>query len=232
MEIISGDNGMIEVEVGSAWYEVACFESFAYTFSNEIIGKTDVNAGLSRKKRVRISDSSLSVSGAMTIMSSASSLSTFYFLQEGIRRSELTLRLSYLDQGGNLKMITSNFLIESIELTNAIGEIDGYDIEFTGTGEPTISDTESPSESPACFEATSDWWLPANGTTSFSGAGHLGRSFAGKTLVEVIRENGAPLKFTSGTPGDGEYSFNGTTIGVWTSNPFNGSESVFVMWNE
>jgi hypothetical protein len=228
MNVVQGDNGVISVKVDDVYLPVGCFESFAYTFKNEIIAKTDVNAGLFRKKRARISDGSLSVSGAMTL-TSVGSVSPFYFLQEGIRRSELDIKLSWTDDGGVSRYLSGLFIVESCELSNTVGDIDSFDIEFQGTGELTVSEEESPSEI-VCYNSDSDWWQPSAAATSFSGAGHLGKSFAGKTVLVVIREAGRPLVYTSATPGDGEYSYDGTTIRIWASSPFDGAERVFVLW--
>lgn len=222
---------LCDIDGTENYFTVGCAESISFEFENELIGKTDVNAGLFRKKRVRISSFRGEVQGLLTLVNTTNGLSAFYFLQEGVRRSEQILRFLFTDEAGVSRVIDGTFLIQTVDITAQWNDWAESDIKFEGTGNLTIGDLPSP-PAPTCDEAFSDWWQPSASATSFSGAGNEGKSFAGSTIIEVVRESGPPLNFTSGTPGEREYSFDGTTIGIWASNPFNGTERVFVIWQQ
>lgn len=230
--IVAAKDVTVLVDVDGDMIAVGCATSIELEFTNEIIGKTDVNAGLFRKKRVRISDFTGSVTGLITLFNTVSNVSAFHFLQEAVRRSELTMQFLFTDEDGNVKTITGVFLVQSERLSGgAESDFAEFDLQLEGTGGFEIADLPSPSDV-ECFETFSDWWQPTAAATSFSGAGQNGRSFAGATIIEVVREIAPPMVFTAGTPGDGTYGYDGTTITVWASNPFSGSEKVFVIWQQ
>lgn len=231
-EIVEGKDVVVMVMVEDVPIAAGCATSVSFEFENEIIGKTDVNAGLFRKKRVRISDFRGSVQGLITLFNTTSILSCFYFLQEAVRRTEQTLRFIFTDQDGNDKMIQAKFLVQSEKLSGDSDGIAEFDLSLEGTGDLTIGDIPSPGDSD-CPEAFSDWWTPSAAATSFTGAGTGGKSFVGKEIIEVTREMSGPLRPTSplnGTPGDGEYSYDNTNIKIWALNSFDGTERVFVIW--
>lgn len=223
---------LVWVESLSAYLTVGCATSITYTYKNEIIAKTDVNAGLFRKKRVRISDFSGSVQGLVALYNTSTKVNAFYFLQEAIRRTEQKLKFLFTDSSGVIREIIGNFLVESEQLSGgAEGDFSEFDLALEGTGNLTVSEVESPPDA-ECFEAFSDWWDLTPGASTFSGTGFAGRSFAGQEIIEVVREAAPPLKQVSGTPTDGEFSFNGTTITTWTGNPYSLGERVFVIWQQ
>lgn len=220
------------VLVDDEYLTVGCATSMSYTYKNELIAKTDVNAGLFRKKRVRISDFSGSVQGLVTLYNQSGKVGCFYFLQEAIRRTEQTLKFLFTDSSGVIREIIGNFLIESEQLSGgAEGDFAEFDLALEGTGNLTVSEVSSPPGA-ECFESFSDWWDLTPGASTFSGTGAEGRSFAGQEILEVVRENAPPLKPTVGTPGDREYLFDGTTITTWTGNPYSSGERAFVLWQQ
>lgn len=226
--VVHGKDCLLQCEVDGNYITIGCATSITFTFKNELIGKTDVNAGLFRKKRVRISDCSGAIQGLQTLSNTTSILSVMYFLQEGIRRTEQPLRFVYEDEVGVTRVITGNFLVSEVSITSPVEDFSEFDLTFEGTGGITIGDLPSPPDS-ECPEVFSDYWQPAAGATTVSGTGEGGKSFASHEIIEVMREI-VPLTFTSGVPGDGEYGFNGTTITIWSDNPFNGEEKVLVIW--
>lgn len=231
-DVVIGKDVSLEALVDGDYIAIGCATGSTFSFENEIIFKTDVNAGLFRKKRVRISDFRATVQGLVTLYNTTSKISPFYFLQEAIRRSENTLRFSYTDEGGVIRIISGSFLVQSHEMTQQTEDFAEFDINFEGTGNLTVSDLQSPPD-PDCFDAESDWWTLNEGASTISGTGQNGNSFAGHEVLEVIREMGPPLRYTSGTPGDGQYAFDGTTITFWVDNPGTiGGEKVFVLWQK
>lgn len=224
---------LVWVESLTSYLVVGCATSITYTYNNEIIGKTDVNAGLFRKKRVRISDFSASISGLVTLYSQASTIAAaFYFLEEGIRRTEQTLKILFTDSSGVIREIIGNYLVESQQLSGgAEGDFAEFDLELEGTGNLTVSEVESPPEA-ECFEAFSDWWDLTPGASTFSGTGNGGKTFAGQEIIEVVIGTGPPLELVAGTPGDTEFAFDGTTISTWSLNPYPSGEKAFVIWQQ
>lgn len=228
-DVVIARDVSLEADIEGSFIAIGCMTSCTFSYTNEIIGKTDVNAGLFRKKRVRISDFSASVQGLVTLYNTTSKTSAFHYLQEAIRRSENTLRFAYTDEGGVVRVISGSFLVATHEMTSQQDGFAEFDINFEGTGDLSISDLPSPTD-PDCFDADSDWWVLNFGASTIAGTGDAGKTFAGKEILEVIREAGPPLSYTAGTPGDREYSFDGTTITLWVENPGDGNERVFVLW--
>lgn len=224
---------LVWVESLSAYEVVGCATSISYTYNNEIIGKTDANAGLFRKKRVRISDFNADISGLVTLYNQSGKVGgAFYFLEEGIRRTEQQIKILFTDSLGVIRSIIGNYLVESQQLSGgAEGDFAEYDLHLEGTGDLEVTEVESPPAA-ECFEAFSDWWDLTPGASTFSGTGNAGRSFAGQEIIEVVRENSVPLKAVAGTPGDREYKFDGTTITTDPANPYSAGERAFVIWQQ
>lgn len=231
-KVIHGRDVNVLVDVSGLWTYIGCATDSTFEFDNEIIGKTDVNAGLFRKKRVRISDSRASVSGVSTT-EGGDKVGQFYFLQEGVRRTEQSLKFLFIDEAGVDTTIEMTALVRSISINSDTSNFSEFDIGFEGTGNITISTLEPPESGSLCPNVLSDWWETTEGETSISGASFHGTAttLAGKTIIEVDRE-GMVLNPVSGVPGNGQYRYTGTTIEVSPSNPFNPGETMFVIWEE
>lgn len=229
--IVTGDNVNVEALIGGDYIVIGCAVSCSFNYQNELIGKTDVNAGLFRKKRVRISDCSGTVEGVMTTASEATRLSIVRFLQEAVRRTENDLRFSYQDSNGNYIRIIGKFLVETIGLTAAVGDFCDFDMNLQGTGGIEITSIGNPAL--ACPEMFSDWWETTPGASSISGAGEGGLNFAGHEVLEVDREGLQHDIITTGTPGNREAKYTGgATISFDPTNVFNPGERIFVLWTE
>lgn len=230
MDAVLAKDVILQVKIGEAYISKGCAETCAFTLSNELIGKTDVNAGLFRKRRVRISDSGMSVQGLTTLVDDEK-LSTFYFLQETVRRSELDLRILFTDEGNIQKQIQGIYVIESIGVNGGrIGDWSDFNIEFKGTGTISLADPEDDGSSiPGDLQW--DWWETTPGASSITGPGFYGRSFAGEQLIMVDREGLQYDEVVSGQTGR-QYSSDGTTISFDANLTFNDNERVFVLWRE
>lgn len=227
--IIFGSNAVLQVKptgLGS-YFSVGCAVSCVFDFENEIIAKTDVNAGLFRKKRVRMSDCSMGVQGLTTLVDDTT-YSPMYFLQEAIRRTEQDLRILFTDEGGISKQIQGSFLVKKINMTGKADDFSEFDMEFDGTGGISLADPED-SGSDISGDYQWDWWATTPGASTISGAGNYGRSFAGETLLLVDREGIQYDEVASG-PSGRQYSFNGTTISFDPALVFNSGERVYVIW--
>lgn len=224
-EVVHGKDVNVEARINGDYVAIGCAFSCSFEFENELIGKTDVNAGLSRKKRVRISDCRGSVQGVTTLNNSATRLTAFYFLQEAIRRTEQDLRFVFVDEIGNIRYIQCMFLVKNHQLTAESSGFSEFDLQLEGTGTPTIGTVDVTEN--ICPELFSDTWETTEGEFSVSGLGQEGRLFAGGDILEVDRE-GLQYDYTAGTPGNREFSYNGTEITF--ENPFNDGERVLVVW--
>lgn len=224
-EVVHGKDVNVEARINGDYIAIGCAFSCSFEFENELIGKTDVNAGLSRKKRVRISDCRGSVQGVTTLNNSATRLTAFYFLQEAIRRTEQDLRFVFVDEIGNTRYIQCMFLVKTHQLTAESSGFSEFDLQLEGTGTPTIGTVELIET--ICPELFSDTWETTESEFSISGLGQEGRSFAGGDILEVDRE-GLQYDFTAGSPGNREFNYNGTEITF--ENAFEAGERVLVVW--
>ena len=232
--VIFGKDVVVQAKVDDAYITIGCADASNFTFVNEIIGKTDVNAGLFRKKRARISDCNGSVQGISISESSATRLSIFHFLQEGIRRSEIEMRFVFTDDNGDSKMIAGSFIVSTIGLSATFTAFSDFDLQLEGTGDITISVIPNPPDV-LCDEWLDDWWDTTPGTYVVSGNSHYGLSFAGKELIYVEREGTGQNIITSGTPAAGSREVlyeMGSDLTFDSTNPFNTDETIFVIWLE
>jgi len=227
--VVFGSDMHMEVKISGEYVPVGCSDSCSFEFTNELINKTDVNAGLFRKRRVRLSDCSMSVHGLMTLENN-STISPLYFLQEAIRRIEQDLRITFTDESGIQKQVQGMFLLESAPIQGDVTAFSEFDLQFQGTGGFTISDVTDESGS-IPGDVDWDWWDGAEGENTITGPGHYGRSFAGKEIIEVDRE-GLQFDEVDTTPVDGSrtYQQDGTTITFPAASLFNAGERVFVIW--
>lgn len=230
MNIVQAKNAIMFGWLG-AWYPIGCETDFVYTSSNELITKTDRNAGQNRKYRARISDGSASVEGIVTT-SNDERLSIFYYEQELIKRTIQQFKFAWTDDDGGLKEITASFVIKDIEIRNPQGNFSTFSMELQRTSGITIDPVEPPDDE-SDEGIDSDTWDLAEGESSISGLSIGGKSFNGKEVLLVSRE-GAPYVLVTGTPGNLEAQVSepsGSTINFL--NPGNpGGERVFVVWKD
>lgn len=227
--VVHGKNVSMEAMVDGEYIAIGCAVSCSFELENELIGKTDVNAGLNRKKRVRLGDSRGSVQGLTTINSSPNRLTPFHFLQEAIRRSEQDIRFVFQDEAGDTRYIQGLFLVRAMNFTGEISSFSEFDLSLEGTGDITIGTVELPPDL-ICPILESDTWETEEGETSISGLGRQNKSFAGNEILEVDRE-GLQYDYKPGSsPGNREFGYNGTEI--FFEVPFYEGETVLVVWKQ
>lgn len=229
---IFGTGVSVQAKVNDDYITIGCAISCNWEFENEIIGKTNVNSGLFRKKRVRISDMRGAVHGVTTSGNTPTKLSIFHFLQEAVRRSDVDMRFLFEDVSGVIKTISGLFLVQAINLTGDISSFSEFDLNLEGNGDMTVTDTADPGEV-ICDEIKSDWWTTTPGETGIAGVGNAGLSFAGHEVIEVDREGTQHDIVSTGTPGNRQAKYTGgASITFDPANPFNIDEKVFVIWVE
>jgi hypothetical protein len=228
---IFGTDVTLEVKISGSYIAIGCATNCSFRFNNEIILKTDVNAGLFRKKKARISDCSAGVSGLTTLVIDTTA-SSLYFLQEGVRRIEQDLRFTFIDLDGVSKQIQGFFIVENIEVNGSASDFSETDIEFQGTGGFAISTIDDESgEGIIPGDIKWDWWETVEGEFAISGPGHYGRSFTGLDVIEVDRE-GTQYDINNVVSLSRKCVYDGTTIDFGADNPFNDGTRIYVIWQE
>lgn len=230
-DVIHGRDVVGMFKIDGEWFNIFCATGCEFRLENELIGKTDVNAGSFRKYRVRLGDCSMTFTGVSKTSNANDVLSPFFFAQESVRRTEGEYRILFVDQDGNDKVIAMNGVVRALSIASDINNFSTSTMEIQGTGGFTVP--LSPDPPTGCDEWFWDWWETTPGETSISGTGHYGRSFAGHDLIEVDREGIQHDVVDSGTPGNREALYNGgSSIDFDPLNPFNAGERVFVIWEE
>lgn len=230
MDVVKGDNVAVYMTIDGVDYEIGCGVSCSFTFTNEIIGKTNVNSGGFRQKRVRMSDWSGTVNGVVKTTNGSDILGPFYFLQEGVRRTEGDYVFKFIDEDGNLKIIECTAIIEEIPISSNVGEFATWDLNLTGTGGFEVSTISTPTAESA-DNVDSDWWSTTPGQTYISGSSYNAKTLTGKEVLGVWRE-GVLYALVTGTPSGSQCKFTSGSgrIDFDTAFPFNSGETVTVLW--
>jgi hypothetical protein len=173
----------------------------------------------------------VTLNGLTKIDNTDGQISYFYLLQENVRGTEQTIQIIFEDTDGNIQVIEGTVLIPDITFNSSVGSFSDVNVTFEGSGRFTIEQSLSGAQSGSglCETILSDTWIMAAETNSISGAGNEGRSFAGMDILEVDRE-GTQFDYTSGSPGNREFSFDGTNIIFQDDVPAGQTETVFVLW--
>lgn len=230
MEPVHGKDILLSIKIDTTFYPVLCAIDMTFQCSQEVLLATSVDTGIWRRKRLRnLSEWSVSVSGLTKIDNIDGQVSFFYLLQQNIRGAEQIIQIMFTDYDLNTQVLEGMVLIPELSINGNVSSFSDVSITFEGTGEVTIQQAVSGVVSGVCEDLTSDTWLVTAGQTSISGVGQQGRSFAGKEILEVDRE-GLQHDYTSGTPGNRQYGYNGTLISFDPTNPFNAGETIFVLW--
>lgn len=231
-DIIEGKNVLVYVN-GDTPQEIGCGKTCAFSFKNEIIGKTAFNSGIFPKRRVRMSDCSATISG-VTRSTSNVQLSAFYFLQEGVRRSEIPLLFVFEDNNGDFFEITMTALLEVDNITGNKGEFSLFDLNLVSTGGFEMGPLESP-VAPDGFELLDDWWLSVDGLDYLDVAtpsNEKGYTLTADDVILLVTRTGRQFDEVTGTPGNRQYKFNTGTLQIEfaPANPFNAGETVYVLF--
>lgn len=231
-DCVQGRNVVLLKKVGVTYYPIGCAVSCQFRFKNEIVGKTDVNAGLFAKKRVRISDCSASVNGVLKRTNDDGILSTFHFLEEGVRRTEGDYKFLFTDDDGVAKIVTFIGLVETVDISGETSSMAEFDLQLQGTGGFEMSDLSDP-RSPGDENVESDWWNTVNGQSYISGLSQSGLSIVNKDILAVEIE-GTGYDIVTGTPGNREckYTASGRIDFYPTEVVFDGSQTAYVLWKD
>lgn len=232
MEPIHGRDVLVSLKIDDEFYPVLCAIDMTFTCTQEVLLATSVGYGSWRKKRLRnLSEWNVSVSGLSKIDNVDGQVSFFYLLQQNVRGSEQMIQVMFSDSDDNVQVIEGVVLIPELSFNGNVSSFADASVTFEGTGPFEITEPVSEALSQVCEVIKSDTWETTPGEDEISGTGERGRSFAGKEILEVRRE-GIQLDYTSSTPGNREYRYNGVSIFVDPTSIFNEGELMFVMWKE
>lgn len=230
MEPIHGKDILLSIKIGTEFFPVLCAIDLAFNCSQEVLESTSADTGMWVRKRLRgLSDWNVSITGLTKIDNTDGQVSFFYLLQENIRGSEQTIQIMFLDADNNTQVLEGVVLIPSLGINGNVSSFADANVTFEGSGPFEIQEVESGVGSDLCEDIFSDTWVMSEGETEINGAGQEGRSFAGKEILEVDRE-GTQYDFNSGSPGNREFSYNGTDISF--ANEAVEGEKVFVLWKQ
>lgn len=232
MEPIHGTGVLFSLKVEDEFFPILCAVEMTLECSQEVLLATTAGTGIWRQKRLRqLSEWFMDVSGLSKIDNTDGQISFFYLLQENIRGSEQIIQAMYEDDMGNTQVLTGTVLIPTLRFSANVGSFADASVRFEGAGAMEIEDIISDVESGVCEELESDTWIMAEGEDSVTGLGNEGRSFAGKEILDVARD-GISHDYTSGTPGNREYAYNGVTISFDPTNPAAADQTVYVEWKQ
>lgn len=229
-EVIYGKDCFVYVKNADEWYLIGCGISFTFEIENELILRTGINDGLFPKKRVRQTSFRGTINAVMISESDSDKVSSFYFAQEAVRRTENTFRFEFTDQVGLTKTITGNFLVQTLNKSADVTSFAKFDMAIEGTGPFTIDEVDSPTPG-ADENVDSDYWTTTPGATSISGLSVNGKSTAGKILLHVSRE-GATHDIVTGTPSGRQAKHTSGTTSFDSGIPFNSGETVWQVWKD
>lgn len=230
--VVHGQDVIVEKQEGSEWKAVYCAISCVFSYQNETLGYTDVNAGISKKRRVVQSDCSMSVSGVTTLYDD-DVLSPFYFLDEGRSREEGTYRMVFTEtETGGRRAIQFAGIVESVQLDGDVNEFSKCELSILPSGGFDIVEVETPTpvEPEGVF---SDWWVTTEGAHIVGGSSAVrGYSLVHKKILEVDREGTQYDIILTGTPSGRQCKYNELDgeIAFDPSLPFNNGETVFVLF--
>lgn len=223
MEPIHGKDTLVSLLIDAEFIPILCAVDMTFTCTQDVVLATTVDSGKWRRKKLRgLSDWNVSVSGLTKIDNFDGQVSFFYLLQENIRGSEQTIQMMFTDADNNTQVIEGNVIIPEISFNGNVNSFGDISVLFEGTGEITIENPVSDVESDVCEDWMSDTFVLLEGETSVTG------SFAGKEILEVDLE-GTQYDYTAGSPGNREYTYNGTYIEFEIAAPEFG-QRVFVIW--
>ena len=234
-EAVLGRDVIVEMLYDAIYYPILCGTDCEFVRTPEFIEKTTTTSGLFREFAVRREEWSVSVSGVTKVENDAA-LTFFYMLQNGVRRVQQTIRITFTDIDGDDKQISGNVLIGTSSISGPYSDFANCSIELKGTGAFVISAVTPPD--PSALEEYSDYWATTNGLSYVSVQSSASAVYGytlvdGDTILEVDVE-GTQYDLVTGTPTDGrrECKYNTTTnrLEFPSDLVFDGNQRVFILF--
>lgn len=236
MEAVHGKDVIVEMLVEGDYYPILCGTDCTFSRVPEFIPTTSPSSGLFREYMIRREEWSMSVSGLTKIENSAS-LTFFYMLQTGVRRSKHTVRITFEDSDGNSKEINGSILIGQMDINGPFGDFSQCSIELKGTGAFVIGDVTPPIA--GVVEYFADYWQTVDGQNYISGASSgqydgINYTLTADDEILGVSVEGTEFYASLSTPTPGEPEFEFVTSPVKILFPadliFNGTQRVYVLF--
>ena len=203
--LIQGKNVTLEVLNDGEFLTIACIADVSFSFENELISKTTYTSGLWREYRARISGYTVEMSG-VNVLGGGGKLSSFYFLQSGVRRSNIEWRMTFEADNGDLQVLSGTFILASSTYGGGSVGVSEFDASFQGTGGIDLSMVAPPGGLPD-REVFSDVWELPEYADYIDGAGVEGLTFEGHKVLAVFREGLGYDHNVFDAPGNREYGY-------------------------
>jgi hypothetical protein len=235
MEPIFGYNTKVELLVSSVYYPILCAEDMSFAAHQELVSAVSRTTGSSRVYKPRgLSDYDITVSGLTKVSNADGQISFFYLLQDNIRGTEQTIKLTFTDYDGNNKNIVCNVLIPDLSITGPATAFSNASITFKVTGDPEM-DAVDPPPLDSDIETFSDWWVPTEGETtidlSIVPSGDQTLVVGSNATMLLVERDGVQYDvITTGTPGNRQVRWNAALATLIFLNPFNDGEKINVHW--
>lgn len=219
---------MLSLQVGTEYYPVFCAKSAELSTVQEEIEVTSVNSGGDREFEPGMASHSMTVSGLTELNNLGGLISIFYLMQQAVRRTIHNFKWTLTNTEGESITLTFRCFITSTTLTKEIGLYSTSSASFRLTGGITYSDVVNPPVDPICEIADPIYTTLAEGATSVTDP------LLAEPGVEILGVwRYTSMAYTSGTPIDGQYSFDGSTgtISFAPTNPGNpGGEPIHILY--
>lgn len=223
MNVLTGKQGVLSVLIDGVYRPVFCAMSCYFRYDQEEVLKTSVNSGKFRERTTRLIDWEFGCTGLSKIDNTDGQASFFWLIQESVRSTVQTVRLRFVDDGGNEQTISGNVIIRGGQIESLVGGFTTATQVFPGTGTFSLG--------PVGGAAPTDLFKKYLSTTE--GAYVVtDTDLAG--LVEiflVLREEGS-YDPTTGTPAERQYKYQDNvsdgSLTFSSSQPFNPGELVYV----
>jgi len=214
--VIEGKNCLLQMKVSGSWKDILCATDMSFDYSPEFITKTGPGSP-AREFALRLSESSMSVTGLTKIAVEDDVLSFFYMIQTAVRRSIQEFRATFINDSGGTQQISGFGFIGHSTINGPATDFCNAFIEIKMSGAFSIDEITIPAD--AEFNYLSDWWNTSGGTTfidQFSTGETDGTPYRLGTddiILEVDYE-GNQFDQVSGTPTPGkrECKFTATNL--------------------
>lgn len=228
MNKVQAKNITISLQVGLTYYPIICAKTGALSTDQEEIEITSINSGTDREYMPGMASHTLQVEGLTELTNVSNRISVFYLYQQSVRRSVHNLQIVLTDEEGDVLVLTCKGFVRTLTLSKQIGSFSSSGALFRITGPIGYSDVVGPPTDPLCEIADPIYALLAEGATSYT---NVLLQAEGVEILGVWRSTN--LAYTTGTPGNGQYSFDGPsgTIFLDPLNPINpGGEIIHVLY--
>lgn len=202
MNQVLGKNVFTELKVGDQWIPIFCAKTASIDTEQEEIETTSRNSSGDREYEPGMSSATLSCAGITNTSNYEGAVSVFYLLQESVRRSILNVRMRFVDQDALQITLAFSCFVRTLGITRDRISYSQSAVSFRITGPLAVEGTPTPVPPSDCE------YRPTIYLTLLEGETLVHSDLleeANADVVSVSRE-GTILTYTSGTPGNQEFS--------------------------